>query len=417
MSPNILGHWHLRARHALCLILAATLLSAVGCGAGSSTSVTPPGGGTPPPTPPPTVNNTQPIQVNAGPLNNDVNELMTSVTICVPGSNTCQTISDVLVDTGSVGLRLFAPQVSLTLTRLTDGAGNPVGNCAGFVANSYAWGPVVTADVQLAGEVASSVPIQLMNASNFPAVPAACSNGGTNTDVNSLGANGILGVGVFRQDCGSGCTSAGAGLPPIYFGCSNSGCSPEAVSLQQQVQNPVWLFASDNNGLVISLPTIDPSGAPSASGSMVFGIGTQSNNNLNSAQVYTTDLSGNFTVTFSGTRHSGSFLDSGSNGYFFLDATTLGIPKCAVSTDFYCPATTQAYSIITTGTNGTANTFTIDIANADSLFNSANTAFNDVGGPTTGGFDLGVPFFYGRPVFVGIEGQSSSGGTGPYWAY
>jgi hypothetical protein len=45
------------------------------------------------------------------------------------------------------------------------------------------------------------------------------------------------------------------------------------------------------------------------------------------------------------------------------------------------------------------------------------TAFSEVGGPNPGLFDWGLPFFYGRSVFVAIEGQSTPGGTGPYWAY
>jgi len=32
-------------------------------------------------------------------------------------------------------------------------------------------------------------------------------------------------------------------------------------------------------------------------------------------------------------------------------------------------------------------------------------------------FDWGMPFFFGRTVFVAIEGQSTQHGTGPYWAY
>jgi len=52
------------------------------------------------------------------------------------------------------------------------------------------------------------------------------------------------------------------------------------------VQNPVTLFATDNNGVIIELPAV--SGVEtSVTGSLIFGIGTQSNNALGSATVYT----------------------------------------------------------------------------------------------------------------------------------
>ncbi|HVA01328.1 MAG TPA: DUF3443 family protein, partial [Terriglobia bacterium] len=66
------------------------------------------------------------------------------------------------------------------------------------------------------------------------------------------------------------------------------------------------------------------------------------------------------------------------------------------------------------------------IANADALFNAnggTNAAFNDLGGdsgtsPSTDYFDFGMPFFYGRNVFVGIENEPGPNGVvGPYWAY
>jgi hypothetical protein len=40
-----------------------------------------------------------------------------------------------------------------------------------------------------------------------------------------------------------------------------------------------------------------------------------------------------------------------------------------------------------------------------------------LGGTFSGGFDWGLPFFFGRNVFVAIQGQSTPGGTAPYWAY
>jgi len=48
--------------------------------------------------------------------------------------------------------------------------------------------------------------------------------------------------------------------------------------------------------------------------------------------------------------------------------------------------------------------------------NQADFVFNNLGGPGHDSFDWGLPFF-GRNVFTAIEGRSTPGGTGPYWAY
>jgi hypothetical protein len=60
-----------------------------------------------------------------------------------------------------------------------------------------------------------------------------------------------------------------------------------------------------------------------------------------------------------------------------------------------------------------------EIGNADSLFNTVNSAFSELGGtsPVGSGFDWGLPFFFNKTIYVGIEGTSSSLGSGPYWAY
>lgn len=402
--------------------LALFVLGLAGCGGGSSNSGGGGGGGgtTPPPV---VVNNTLPAAVNLGPTpaSPEANVLFASVTICVPGTNTCQTIPNVQVDTGSSGLRLLASQVTLTLPRTTDSSGNSMGNCVSFLDTSYMWGPVVTADIQLAGEKATSVPIQIASSGSFPAAPSACSSGGTAiSTVSDLGATGILGIGLFRQDCGSTCVSSSS--PGIYFACPASGCVPATASLTNQIQNPVWMFPQDNNGVLVSLPALSDAGAATATGALMFGVATQTNNALNGARTQTTDANGNFTTTFNGTNYNQSFIDSGSNGIFFLSPTITGIPACAQNQapGFYCPASQQSLNSITTGANGTAWQIPFKIANAVSLVNSQNgtfSAFNNLGGPQPGFFDWGLPFFYGRNVFIGIEGQTSAAGTGPFWAY
>jgi hypothetical protein len=400
----------MRWRAVRTLLAGFSLLAGCGGGTGAGTGGSGSGAGA--------VNNVQPIQVSFGPANDYVNGLFTSVTICAPGTENCQTIDGVLVDSGSVGLRLLASRVTLPLPRMTDASGRALANCASYVDNSYTWGPLATADIRMAGEQAGSVPIQIIGDPAFADAPDDCSSGGTAADtVSALGANGILGLAVFREDCGPACT--GGAVPPVYFTCPAAGpCAATAMSLPKQLQNPVWRFARDNNGVLVSLPAVPAAGAPTVAGSLIFGIGTQSNNSLGGARVFTTDDVGNFSTVFEGTTYSGSYLDTGSNGLYFQDADTIGLPACPDGdSDFSCPPTTLGLTATTIGHNGGSATVGFSVANAESLFNTNNAAFNDLAGPDTGDFDWGLPFFFGRPTFIAIEGQSTPGGTGPYWAY
>jgi hypothetical protein len=360
--------------------------------------------------------NVQPISVEAGPAGDYVNGAFTSVTICVPASSNCQTITGVLVDTGSVGLRILSSALSLPLPQQTGSSGNPIAECLPFV-SSYTWGPVQSADIQMAQETASAVPIQVLSDTAFP-VPSECVNFGLQSadTLQALGANGLLGVGSFPEDCGQACAqSSSFGL---YYDCSSSGCQPTTEPVASQVQNPVALFATDNNGVVIELPEVDGA-QTTVNGSLIFGIGTQSNNGLGDADVYTLNSNADFTTQFQGQMYSDSFLDSGSNGVFFLDSSATGIPACTDGSGFYCPTSVQNLSATNVGANGASGPVSFSVANADSVLSSnpGDTAFSQLAGPNPGSFDWGLPFFFGRDVFTAIDGKSTPNGSGPYWAY
>jgi Protein of unknown function (DUF3443) len=169
------------------------------------------------------------------------------------------------------------------------------------------------------------------------------------------------------------------------------------------------------------LPAVAANGAATASGSLVFGIGTQANNGLGSASVFTLDQDvGVFTTIFNSLTLNNSFIDSGSSVLFFQDPNT---PTCSgtSSVGLYCPSATQMLSATNRGANGVTGSVDFSIANADSLLtaNAGNRAFNSLGAPTTfaRSFDWGLPFFFGRNVFTAIEDAPTPGGTGPYFAY
>jgi hypothetical protein len=362
--------------------------------------------------------NMQSIVVDAGPANSYYNGAFTSVTLCVSSTSTCQTISGMLVDTGSSGIRVLASVLTLSLPQASVGTG-PLAECNQFL-DSVTWGAVRTADVKLAGEQATAVPIQVIGGAGFATPPNGC---GSTTlppeqTVADLGANGILGIGSFRQDCGQACAITGSSNPGFYYACPSSGCQTVAVSLTQQLQNPVWMFSSDNNGVIIQLPSVPLGGQPILNGLLIFGIGTQSDNALGTAHVFTLDPNGNLPTVFNGRSYSNSFIDSGSNGLYFLDSATTGLPACKLNSGYYCPTTVQNLSGTQRGLNGTSGVVGFSVGNADQLLAiAADSVYSEVAGDSAGTFDWGLPFFFGRTVFTSIEGQSSPGGTGIYNAY
>jgi hypothetical protein len=394
-----------------------------GCGGGSSPAPAPSaggggGGGT-------GTGNVVPITVTGTSLSDGsiyINKPTVSVTLCTPDGSSCQTIGNLLLDTGSYGLRIFrnvAPGVPLVTVplRLAKTGAQTVAECVRYADGSSTWGPVANARVILGTEPAVQVPIQLVDAS-FAGNAAGCPN--PDLGPASAGFNGILGVGIFAEDCGDFCVShAGNGR---YFACSGAGCSGTVLPLSGQVVNPVAKLPVDNNGVIVKLPTIPAAGAPSAFGTMVIGIATQTNNQPSGVTRYpASPVTGNFTTRFSGVDYD-SFIDSGSNGLFFPGPDVI-LPDCGgINAGWYCPPASldnpMGLQATNTGSGGApAGTVSFSVGNFSSLFGSGNYVFSDIAGNFGPDFDWGLPFFFGRDVYVGIEGKGSSLGQGPYWAY
>ncbi|HEX7935184.1 MAG TPA: DUF3443 family protein [Paraburkholderia sp.] len=351
-----------------------------------------------------------------------------SVTVCAPNSpSTCQTIDNVQVDTGSFGLRIVNSALNSSmqnaLTKNTTTTGANLAECAGF-ADGFTWGSVRNAIVKVGGETTSAagVPVQIIGDMTGTPVPSpGCSNGTQESTVSDLGANGIIGIGTALNDCGQNCSDPT--LAPTYsnyFGCpAGASCARTAVAATKQVANPVANFTADNNGVIVQLPPISNSGAASATGTLVFGVGTQSNNALTGAQSFTTDGYGNMAnSSFNGSKLT-AFLDSGSNGYFFNDSSITLCDSNGNFRGFYCPSAAQTRTVTLVGNNNVQAAVGVGVVSASTLFgNGTSYAFNDLAGQVGGlsAFDLGLPFFYGRHVYYGYD-LSASGGQTPYVAF
>ena len=390
------------------------------------------------------------VTVEGGPANGfslspNANVLYATVKLCAPGDPLqCQTIDHVQVDTGSVGLRVLASKVAqLQLPAVTLPTG-PVWECYPFVIGGL-WGSAVVADVMLGAESATALPVQLIQDDQNAAIqaPLDCANAANGQVLSSssaLGANGILGIGSVTLDCGLMCLKGNyAGSYVQYYSCpkdakSSTSCVPAAVPANMQVFNPVAAFDSNNNGVVLALPAVTGLGASTASGELIFGINTQSNNQLAASASRirlgvdwqtNPDSYLNITTRYKGQTIHNSYLDTGTNGLFFSDGSA-SVPRC-VNSSWFCPAT--PLKLTATIADGDSlmpqNSIEVqfNVGNAEALFLTTNTAFGDLAGapPSSSAaappsFSWGLPFFYGRQVFLSIW-QQAGAENGPWYAW
>lgn len=424
------------------------------------------------PTTPMTAGNQMAVIVDAGPCTSSngtvanvqqvvaLNSPFTTVTICIPGktgAGNCQQIDHVLVDTGSSGLRIAASALTLTLPGVTLN-GSQLYECMQF-GSGFSWGSVRAADVAMASEttanrVTGGISVQVIGDSENVAVPTACSDNYPGTaaqdSVYAMQANGILGVGLFIQDCGGGCYNAAttAAFSSLYYLCPGSDCSAQlSVGVNtQQLTNPVYAFTGDYQGVILSMQsmlsaqplqnqqpcTIANSagcGAATLGGYLTFGINSEAgdggapgslggNNDIASTQgfyqadpstgnlnSYVTNVGGTLisstdpintcpdrlNPTLTPPCYQSSFLDSGSNAiYAPIPSTNAGspVPTAWISADSYgFYNPTSAVTMTATIQGYNGGT----IASPSYVFQDADTLFGLGGGSYSALMGIGAP--------------------------
>lgn len=383
----------------------------------------------------------------------NVNMLFANVTVCeVANTDKCQEIDHVLVDTGSVGLRVLASKVS-QLNLVPDPATGNILECYPFVIGGL-WGPTVFANVSLGLQRTKPLPVQLIQDNNSAGVIQAPSDCVLAADrkllssASDLGANGILGIGNTELDCGQLCIDGTYSQSLIsyvpYWSCpanatSTTQCTSTKVDVQHQVFNPVAALSkdsnsvADDNGVVLLLPSVTGLGASQVHGELIFGIGTRSNNQIaagasrvrlgvdfdNNKKSYL-----NVTTTYNNSIIYNSYLDTGTNGFFFSNKT---INNCTGST-WYCQDNLPTQiAVISDGDTLPFQNLPVNVkfnvANANTLFSTTNAAFGDLAGAPPGNlvagelsFSWGLPFFYGKRVALSVW-KKAGALDGPWYSW
>ncbi|MEX3983991.1 DUF3443 family protein [Paraburkholderia sp. EG287A] len=400
-------------KHMMAALLLAMALA--GCGGGGSSN--PPQttqsnptttGGTVKPTTPTTTTTSalaNQVSVVVGGTTGSKNSPLVSVTLCQTGTSNCTTIPNILVDTGSTGLRVFKSVLPTTLSLAAEtspSTGNALSECMNF-AGGVAWGPMVLADVKMAGETGSSVPVQVID-NTSALLPSSCSSENSLMTQSALMANGILGIASAR-DCGDGCITAGTGS--WYFECTASSCTSYGAPWAQQTTNPVTKFAADNNGAILSFPGLANGVSASVTGTLTFGLDTQSDNSSTGVSLVE-GVSNGMATTYNGSAMLATF-DSGSTSDFIGSAP---FPTCTVyGLTWFCPTSTTTQSAAFQG-GGLALSVSFKIANAQTVLAQSGIAFADVAESSTlfseEYLDLGMSYLYGHNLFLGYPGTTGT---------
>ncbi|ATP32683.1 hypothetical protein CR207_10415 [Chromobacterium violaceum] len=230
--------------------------------------------------------NVLPMRVHHNAVVQAANQPTVSVTLCVPGhtdAEHCQTIPDILVDTGAAGLRIMSEALKPTLRTAfapETHQGKTVAECLQYV-QSAVWGSVSQADVWLGTDptlgkgakpqYGKMVPFHLVGDSRVPAPPKSCNSQGPLEDtVEDFGTNGTIGVSPDQWDNNS-----------LYYTCTASSCTRQRLPEAQQVPNPIGRLPDDNNGVILQLDALKNGRVQeSGNGKLILGIGTEDNNKL-----------------------------------------------------------------------------------------------------------------------------------------
>ncbi len=333
------------------------------------------------------------------------NRMVVNVTVCEPNTERCATIDDVMIDTGSTGLRLEASAVPtwMRLPAFVRADGKPLAECLRFV-HDTAWGTLNRADVRLGGLTARSLPLQVID-DVFGAQPPTCPR----SDVRPT-SNGTLGVGQHLFDCQGSCEQR-ADVPGVFVQ-DGTGWSPVegAVEPSSRLPNPVRYLPGHDNGIVIELPSPPDGGAREVAGTLTFGV--VADNRGDASKILRLDKAGRFTTVLDGRRFPTSYIDSGTDTYVFDDDR---LPRCPDMAWAYCAQPRRFLGAELVGLDGARTSVTFAVGNYQARREQAAGASDDVAEAaevesTT--FVWGAPFFLGRRTSLVLDGEGVTGAPG-----
>ncbi len=358
------------------------------------------------------------------------NKLFVEVTVC-NAAQQCRTVPDVLVDTGSPGLRLKREALGgLELDAVRTEDQRPLGNWSHFGSGEL-WGTMHWAQVRI-GHLATTeaIPIELFDRpSPEESLPAGYGSADLRGKLTRAAGNGILGISSHRHS------------PYGYFvfvGAGSTGGSddwaPVRLDKVRKLANPIMHFpAPYDTGSVIRLPEVNwRHGQRSAQGWLGFGLGPPTAALFPPGSrviAHEFDRHHRIPVTLA-KRRLDVMVDSGTN-LLVLDLEHLGLARHSRFENCYDPAIPTPIALAVRCAVGKVKlAHPLRVGPADRL-NKMYRGYAVL--PTIASWPdprkvikarkkkanvLGLPFFYGRSVATGLRGavnpyvQSAPEGAG-----
>ncbi len=406
--------------------------------------------------------NAVPIRLGMAPDGVNQNRILVTVRVCAHGTSTCADVPDVLIDTGSTGLRLqksaldqVAPGFVGALPPIGAPDGGTLAGCTYF-GSSDAWGRFYDLDVGFPDApalVARDVKVQVTdNDKDAPDRPSWTTPAGKShrCEPGHATSNGTLGIGAQASDCREPCTMLPA--KPKYFRCQGQSCTPLTGNVPERfrVHNPVLSFARVDgkgfyNGIAIDFPAPASEGLDTLPGTLSFGFGVDPGHTT--AAVVLLPSTGYFTTyalspgadKSTAFVYGASYFDTGTQ-YLTFEPGNTNIPKCSDNDTRYCPSSQAKVNLwlvsasrsgadpgSPAASGGTASPVIVNVGKWNgpssrgygALTDAAEVAPSTKDDPSSRSFVLGAPFFVNRRVHVLIDGQASTASkalVGPAYA-
>ncbi len=378
--------------------------------------------------------NVIPVTVGRSLVSPSVNVPLVTIKVCVPGTQICQSIDHVLLDTGSTGLSIFSNttggEINTTMTplpHLQDVLGRNIYDCFAYGDGFVDAGGMYQADVYIGNHKAPIQTIGVFGDSETYFSTLCQRNPVVNTQPSGdyviqspsgtigRGINGILGIAPYKLSLINETTAQACD--------SLFSCVAYQYTSVNAPSNILSRLTTDNNGFTLSLPSLtipadSEYNSPPFTGNIILGINTKSNNIITSTPIYLS--SEGYIFCYSGSWKANILFDTGGVAYFIGNSLINLLTPYGYSIvygDFIALPDNESLHITLPSYDAHNTKINLEITISDTATMKKiwagsvipDLVFTNNIPQLSNTFDFGIPFFFGKNVSFLFDGATMQG--------